>query len=232
MPGGGGVAALSLSFSPSPWCVFQTGGYVKGNWILALSLAHIHACWWQFCSFYATRNRNVSIETSSQRFPSTHQGQYVWAGGWDLARRPRFSRLSHVCFLSSHSWLCILFLSCCFFRLCSISDAKCVVGIDFLYAWKHAWFVRTHISLTKGTCTHGVSNMWQCMYIDMHIACEKVPRACSCRLLVHGCPFQGLLEQHIYWNRAVSCRGFKHHHRVITLYVGFLRDSNWTSVSS
>ncbi len=37
--GGSPVSELH-SFSPTHWCVFQTGGYVKGNRILALSLSH------------------------------------------------------------------------------------------------------------------------------------------------------------------------------------------------
>jgi len=105
--GGSPVSELH-SFGPSHWCVFQTGGYVKGNriFVLSMSLSHTHK---PVNSLLVFRGGHAAVE-SVQRSSSACEGQYVWAGGWDLARRPLLPFPSY----SSRRMFSLLVLGCSF----------------------------------------------------------------------------------------------------------------------
>ncbi len=105
--GGSPVSELH-SFSPTHWCVFQTGGYVKGNRILALSLSHT----------------NTHTHTSVGSFLVLHGGSrvfsalfgHIWRAvclsRWVGPRMPSLCTLFSF-FLSSHV-LFLLVLGCSF----------------------------------------------------------------------------------------------------------------------
>jgi len=111
--GGSPVSELH-SFGPSHWCVFQTGGYVKGNriFVLSMSLSHTHThtqTGKQFVSFpWRTRSSGVCSAILVCIWRA------VCLSRWVGPRTPSSFTLfilflsSHV--LSSRSWLFIHFL--------------------------------------------------------------------------------------------------------------------------